>query len=210
MGPPTDAQRRHLHEQGWLIVDDAVPPELLPTLRDAARRLLPRMLHDGEAMAARAPALANDLLRANSQSYLLTPLGGEPCFAEWYGSAELLSYVTAFLERPAEQLCLGDLALFSQTDPSEFNSSWHRDARWVEHRSTGGTAAGERVLVAPDAAADIVAREDRSQLTVAQKGGIGFHLALLDDDHFWIVPRSNHRARTQARVPNQGGPLGLF
>ena len=29
---------------------------------------------------------------------------------------------------------------------------------------------------------------------------MGFHLALLDDDHFEILPGSNRRARTQARA----------
>ena len=123
---PTAAQRQHLHDHGWLIVDDACPAPLLQRLREAAAALAPRV-RSGE-MDARSGKLRNDVLRANSQSYLLTPLGGEPCFAEWYGSRELLRYVTAFLERPAGELCLGDFALFAQREPSEFNSAWHRSA----------------------------------------------------------------------------------
>ena len=72
--------------------------------------------------------------------------------------------------RQVEQLCLGDLALFSQAEPGEFNSSWHRDARWPERTTAGGAAAGER-RVAGDAPAAAVAREDRRRLSVAEKGG---------------------------------------
>ena len=72
-------------------MDDAVPPQLLPRLRDAARRV---------------PALA---AAAGANFRLLTPLDGDPVFAEYYASPELLGYVTGFLQRPLADLALAEV-----------------------------------------------------------------------------------------------------
>ena len=37
MPAPTEPQREHLHEHGWLIVDDAAAPELVARQREAVR-----------------------------------------------------------------------------------------------------------------------------------------------------------------------------
>lgn len=198
-GEATARAKDHLSEHGYVVVDGLVPVELLLRLRAAARRLVPRVRGGGRQLDARVPGLQNDLLRSDSQSYVLTPLGNEPCFAEYYASLDLLRFVTAFLERSADQLCLGDFALFAQREESEFNSSFHRDARWREVTSAGGAAAGERHIDG-DAVTDRVAAEDRRRMTVAEKGGVGFHLALLDDSHFELIPGSHRRARTQAEM----------
>ena len=60
-----------------MIVDDAVPAHLVDGLREAARRV---------------PALQE---AAGDSFRLLTPLDGDPIFAEYYGSAELLGYEAA-------------------------------------------------------------------------------------------------------------------
>eukprot|EP01052_Picozoa_sp_SAG31_P026186 SAG31_NODE_2355_length_5879_cov_6.732526_6_plen_118_part_00 len=44
---------------------------------------------------------------------MLTPLDGEPVFAEYYASEVLLRYVTHFIERPIEHLSLGEFCIFS-------------------------------------------------------------------------------------------------
>ena len=93
-----------------MIVDDAVPAHLVDGLREAARRV---------------PALQE---AAGDSFRLLTPLDGDPIFAEYFGSAELLGYVTGFLQRPLADLSLAEFYLFHQPPGTEGNpgGGWHR------------------------------------------------------------------------------------
>lgn len=88
-GGPSEAQRQHLVEKGYVIIKDAVDPALMPALLEAGRRVAPRI---------RAGEL---------RDRMLTPLDGEPVFAEYYACRELLRYVLHFIQRPIEQLSLG-------------------------------------------------------------------------------------------------------
>eukprot|EP01051_Picozoa_sp_SAG22_P018524 SAG22_NODE_3143_length_1906_cov_1.335916_2_plen_185_part_00 len=101
-----------------VIVTDAVSPELLPQLLAAGRRVAPRV-RSGEL-----------------NSRMLTPLDGEPVFAEYYASPELLRYVTQLIERPTEQLMLAEFCVFSHSpDEPGNNGGWHRDAVWWDEPS---------------------------------------------------------------------------
>ena len=106
-GGPSEAQRAHLAEHGYVIVTDAVDPELMPALLDAGRRVAPR-IRSGEL-----------------RDRMLTPLDGEPVFAEYYACHELLRYVLHFIQRPLEQLALGEFCVFSQAaDAPGRNGGW--------------------------------------------------------------------------------------
>ena len=106
-GGPSEAQRQHLAEHGYVIVEDAVDPALMPALLNAGRRVAPR-IRLGEL-----------------RDRMLTPLDGEPVFAEYYACHELLRYVLHFIQRPLEQLCLGEFCVFSQAaDAPGRNGGW--------------------------------------------------------------------------------------
>ena len=101
-GGPSEAQRQHLAEHGYVIITDAVDPALMPALLDAGRRVAPRI---------RAREL---------RDRMLTPLDGEPIFAQYYACRELLRYVLHFIQRPIEQLSFGEFCVFSQVCVSLF------------------------------------------------------------------------------------------
>ena len=170
---------------------------------------------------------------------MLTPIDGEPVFAEYYGSAALLDYVTHFIQRPAEQLSLGEFCIFSHPpEQAGHNGGWHRDATWWKE-SSGGDSKGrtadrldpasysepdERAIWEaggwdrrPGSPRGIAARgsgrpaicydpgilsshslwrENSLGLARSFAGGVGFHLALVEDDCFELVPGSHKRFRT--------------
>ena len=72
--------RQHLADFGYVIVTDAVNPSMMGELLAAGRRVAPRV-RSGEL-----------------NNRMLTPLDGEPIFAEYYACPELLRYA---LRQPA-------------------------------------------------------------------------------------------------------------
>eukprot|EP01048_Picozoa_sp_COSAG05_P020800 COSAG05_NODE_3644_length_1936_cov_2.143168_1_plen_250_part_00 len=182
-GKPCLEARRHLEEYGYVIVDSAVNPDLLPMLLAAARRVAPRV---------RAGEL---------NSRMLTPLDGEPIFAEYYASSELVDWVQYFIERPLEQLSLSEFCLFSHpADGLANNQGWHRDATWWQETS-GSHSKGRAHDRLNPASYDVSIerqiweagqwdRRPSSPRHIAKRGGVGFHLALVEDDCFEVVPGS--------------------
>jgi hypothetical protein len=105
---------------GYFLVDDLAPPDLLKRLQEAAPRVKAR---------ARSGALD---LHANFAGPgdpwvidgLLTTLSGEPVFAEYMVSPGLLRYAHAFL---GEEIRLGYLGLLTNPYQVDFDLMWHRD-----------------------------------------------------------------------------------
>jgi hypothetical protein len=189
-GGPSEAQRQHLAEHGYVIVEDAVDPALMPALLNAGRRVAPR-IRLGEL-----------------RDRMLTPLDGEPVFAEYYGCHELLRYVLHFIQRPPEQLSLGEFCVFSQAaDGPGVNGGWHRDATWWKERSGADSQGRAYDRTNPASYTEELERQiwedgmwDRrsgSPRSIEARGGVGFHLALVDDDCFELVPGSHKRFRTE-------------
>lgn len=189
-GGPSEAQREHLAEHGYVIITDAVDPALMPALLEAGRRVAPRI---------RAGEL---------RDRMLTPLDGEPVFAEYYACQELLRYVLHFIQRPLEQLSLGEFCVFSQAAGGPgANGGWHRDAVWWKQSSGADSQGRAYDRTNPASYAEVLERQiweedmwDRrsgSPRSIEARGGVGFHLALVDDDCFELVPGSHKRFRTE-------------
>ena len=133
-------------------------------------------------------------------SRMLTPLDGEPAFAEYYASPELLRYVTHLIERPIEQLSLAEFCVFSHPDDEPgHNGGWHRDAVWWDEPSGADSKARTRdrtnILNYDETLERKIweqgqwDRRPGSARSIASKGGVGFHLALVEDDCFEVVVR---------------------
>ena len=187
-GRPTKAQREQLESDGFVIVDDAVDPELVPRLRDAARRAGQRV--------------ESDLI----DRHMLTPRDGEPVFGEYYGSAPLLRYCAGWLQRPISELALAEFCLFYRPPGRPaINRGWHRDSVWWREQPGLSRHANKMDLSNYDEAVErevwVQGQWDRrpgSPRHIEAQRYIGFHLALVDDDCFEIVPGSHRRFRTES------------
>lgn len=90
-----------------MIIADAVDPALMVALLSAGRRVAPR-IRSGEL-----------------RDRMLTPLDGEHIFAQYYACHELLRYILNFIQRPLEDLSLGEFCIFSQAaDGTGHNGGW--------------------------------------------------------------------------------------
>ena len=116
----TKAQQQAFAERGYFIASDAVSPDMVGELRQAARRVKAR-IRAGEL------DLYTDY-RGEGEPYhvsgLIAPQYGEPIFAQYLASEPLLAYVRAQI---GSELRFGSLSMFTNPQNQEFNAPWHRD-----------------------------------------------------------------------------------
>lgn len=141
------------------------------------------------------------------------------CFLEYLGLPSIMDTAQRFLG--GQEMQLGDAAPFVNPTESDFSIGWHRDAQWygAGGGANGPSGSGDRLADfsepterakwemrtydrSPDA--DIRGRmtedDDRrinaSNRTPEGRGRIKWHMPLLPDETFGIVPRSHLRWRT--------------
>ena len=116
----TEAQQQAFAERGYFIASDAVSPDMVEELRQAARRVKARI-------RAGKLDLYTDY-RGEDQPYhisgLIAPQYGEPIFAQYLASEPLLAYVQAQI---GHELRFGSLSMFTNPHDQVFNVPWHRD-----------------------------------------------------------------------------------
>ena len=168
----SEAQIQQYNDQGYFIADDAVAPEMLPTLTEATRRAADKV-RSGEVVDN------TDQIDAGGEGKnpvvifgVMAPEFGEPIFAEYLASEPVQRYVRPFL---GEELRLGWVTVFA-IQGGGYQCGWHRDF-----------GAEER-----DGSYEV----EMEILGRYRKNLLKWHTALVDDPCLWIVPGSQRRYRT--------------
>ena len=157
------------HEQGFVVVDDAVEAEMVDELEAAARRIKEK-IRSGEV------DVCSSVDEDGEPKYiwgLIAPEYGEPVFAEYLICEPLEAYTHAFL---GSELRLGFATIFGTGTGKPYDSTWHRD---LAQKDIGAT------------------EEEEMALLNAAHYGLKWHLALVDDPCFFVVPGSHRRYRTE-------------
>ncbi|KAI8582289.1 hypothetical protein K450DRAFT_228260 [Umbelopsis ramanniana AG] len=174
----TDGRPAHdaMTTDGFVIIDNLIKPELLEPLRQAAERVI-KKARDGEWKERRLVGTPfppwNEGTDVWGVQHLLNPELGEPVFAEWYGSEEMINAVCELLEVKPEELQLELFNMLVNPQDSDFDLPWHRDA------------------IKPKVPAD----EERELLKIPHYG-TQWNTALYDESCLFVVPASHHRIRT--------------
>ena len=159
------------HEQGYVVVDDAVDPDMMDELEAAGRRVRDK-IRAGEVDV-------HSILGENREPQviwgLIAPEFRESIFAEYLISEPVEAYTHAFL---GQELRLGWAVIFCTGNQVPYDSTWHRD------------------LGSADKGAS--AEEELALLNYSQYNLVKWHLALVDDPCFRVVPGSHRRYRTEA------------
>ena len=165
-------QIQQYNDQGYFIADNAVAPEMLPTLTDATRRVADKVrsgeVVDNTDQIGTAGEGKNPIVIMG----VMAPEFNESIFAEYLASEPVERYVRPFL---GEELRLGWVTVFAIKGDG-YQCGWHRDI-----------GAEER-----DGSYDV----EMEILSRYRKNLLKWHTALVDDPCLWIVPGSQRRYRT--------------
>ena len=167
------AQIVQYEDQGYFITDDAVAPEMLPTLTEATRRVADKVRSGEVVDNTNQIGTDGDGKKPIVIFGVMAPEFNEPIFAEYLASEQVERYVRPFL---GEELRLGWVTVFAIKD-SGYQCGWHRDF-----------GAEER-----DGSAEV----EMEILSRYRKNLLKWHTALVDDPCLWIVPGSQRRYRTE-------------
>ncbi|MBT3345489.1 MAG: hypothetical protein HN712_01645 [Gemmatimonadetes bacterium] len=195
----------HLREHSFVIINDFVDSPWIPILREAGRRVT----------EACAPEVGYDRIDA-SKGYvhrtgddepwairgLIHPAFGEPSFADFHGSDEMLGFVDSWcggVDR--EDLALGGMLLWSNPRKKDHALSWHRDVTWW---GTGEAYFSQREVrgEGPEAYSEEVEKKlweeirAKNAKSVDERNGVSMFLALVDDECHELIPGSHNRWRT--------------
>ncbi|HJP33194.1 MAG TPA: hypothetical protein QGF95_21825 [Candidatus Latescibacteria bacterium] len=206
LAAPGGTQQRlaHLQEHGFVIVNDFVDSPWLPVLREAGRRVT-------EACAPgngyrRIDCSKGYVHRAGEQEPwairgLIHPAFGEPSFAQFHGSDELLGFVDSWCDGLGpEDLTMSGMLLWCNPRKNDHALGWHRDGTWwgtgkpyvaQEVRDEGPEAYSEEVEKARWE--EIRANNARA---ISERSGVSMFLALVDDECHELIPGSHDRWRT--------------
>jgi ectoine hydroxylase-related dioxygenase (phytanoyl-CoA dioxygenase family) len=160
--------QRDYDELGYIVVDDAVEPNMLSELLEAAQRVKARV-RAGEVDIYTDTRGEGDPFHINS---LISLEYGEPIFGQYQGSKPLLDYVHSQI---GQDIRIASVGIFTNPHHEAHNVAWHRDDG-IDHTKS------EEVELA-------YLRQPRGELR--------WELALVDDHCLEIVPGSHLRYRTE-------------
>ena len=177
-------QIQQYNDQGYFIADNAVAPEMLPTLTDATRRVADKVrsgeVIDNTDQIGTAGEGKNPIVIMG----IMAPEFNESIFAEYLASEPVEHYVQPFL---GEELRLGWVTVFA-IQGGGYQCGWHRDFG-AEERD------GNYEL-------------EMEILSRYRKNLLKWHTALVDDPCLWIAPGSQRRYRTdherEVLISNKG------
>jgi hypothetical protein len=201
----TPERLAHLQEHGFVIINDFVGNPWIPTLREAGRRLTEAcapeqgysVIDCSKGYVHRAGGDEPWALRG-----LVHPAFGEPCFAEFSGSADFLNFVHSWCNGlEPEEMVMSGLLLWCNPRQSENGPSWHRDVTWWgtgESYFSQREARGEGSEAYSEEVEKLRWEEIRAKnlKTVSERSGVSMFLALVDDECHELVPGSHDRWRT--------------
>lgn len=204
---PTPQQYEQLRDEGLTIVDNAVDPELLPRLRDAARELV--------ALARRREEKGGFAMRHSEDAGpwgirgIYDPAWGaaSKVFTEYMMSQPVLDYAKAFLGAEPDELMLPDTDFVIFCNPPEgYTQGWHRDVRtygdggdWSDDAQRARWAELTGPNLFPSGQNDYTSNNGGLQLR--------WQLALIDtpDSGLGFVSGSHNRYRTLLEDAALGG-----
>lgn len=154
--------------RGYFVVEDAVAPDMLALLLQAARRVKQKV-RSGEVDLFTHRTPEGDAWAVRG---LLAPEFGEPVFADYLMSDPVMKYVAPFL---GSELRLGGVLLFTTPHTADWSGGWHRD--FGKNERDGSYEVEMEILNRP-------------------MNRLKWHLALVDDACLQLVPGSHRRYRT--------------
>ena len=201
----TPERLAHLKEHGFVIITDFVGNPWIPILREAGRRVT-------EGCAQQHGYSKIDCSKAyvhrtgNDEPWairgLIHPAFGEPCFSEFHGSEDFLSFVSSWCHGlQPEDMAMGGMLLWANPREQQNGPSWHRDVTWW---GTGEGYFAQREVrgEGPEAYSEEVERirwkeiQEKNAKSVTERNGVSMFLALTDDECHELIPGSHDRWRT--------------
>ncbi|KAL1915234.1 uncharacterized protein VTP21DRAFT_7510 [Calcarisporiella thermophila] len=169
--------KQQLDEDGYVVVDGLIPPEMEQPLKEACERIIAKARNDEwkhrRIAGVQFPPWPEDGPDVWGIQHVMHPDLGEPIFAQWYGSPALLGAVCDILGVKEEELQLELFNLLINPRESDYQLTWHRDAIPI----------------------DATEEEEREKLKIPHYG-TQWNTALYDDDALIVVPGSHLRVRT--------------
>lgn len=169
----THVQLQHFKDQGYLIIDNAVPKGMLKPLREATDRVTKKTRQG--VWPYKRDAGGGDIWGV---SHLLHPELDEPIFAEYMASPEVIDAVSDLLglrqNAMSTSLQLELVNMLVNPAKHDYEIGWHRD------------------LVR----SDLPPAEELAQLQKVQYG-VQWNTALYDEACLYIVPASHLRPKTE-------------
>ncbi|MBT3603441.1 MAG: hypothetical protein HN521_10290 [Candidatus Latescibacteria bacterium] len=201
----TPERLAHLAEHSFVIINDFVDSPWIPKLREAGRRVTkacaPELgyskLDSSKGYVHRAKANEPWAIRG-----LIHPAFGEPSFAEFHGSTEMLDFVASWCDGlQAEDLTMSGMLLWSNPRQNEHSLSWHRDVTWW---GTGKPYFSQQEVrgEGPEDYSEEVEKvrweeiREKNAKAIRERNGVSMFLALADDECHELIPGSHNRWRT--------------
>ena len=155
------------NDRGYFIIDDVVPGEMLDELEAATHRVRAKVM--SQELDVGENYGSGD---PHSIHGMWAPEYGEQIFQHYLTSAPVIEMAQLF---HGPELRLGYVHLWNCNDGSSYDTGWHRDLAQAERDAD---------------------EEEEMKLLRRPKRHLKWHLALVDDGFFSIVPGSQHRPRT--------------
>ncbi|KAI9459012.1 hypothetical protein HD554DRAFT_2207045 [Boletus coccyginus] len=173
-------------DQGYVLVPNLIPPDLLPTLRMACDRAVAKTRTGAwphrRTVGKQFPPFGDSNPDSWGVQHVMHPALGEPVFARWYTSEGVRTAAAALLGCDAGALQMELFNLLINPLNHDFALRWHRD----------------------DVRENATAEEEREALAVWSHGVrppevspfLGKNSALYEDACLYLVPKSHKVPRT--------------
>ncbi len=201
----TPERLAHLEEHGFVIITDFVNNPWIPILREAGRRVTEACQSEqvySKINCSRGYVHRTENWEPWAIRGLIHPAFGEPCFAEFQGSEDFLSFVHSWCQGLSpENMVLGDMLLWCNPRRHENGPSWHRDATWWGDGKPYFSQEAEGRYT-PEDYAEAVEKVRWEEIraehkkSIAERNNVSIFLALADDEYHELIPGSHNRWRT--------------
>jgi len=201
----TPERLAHLEEHGFVIINDFVDSPWIEVLREAGRRVTDACAPENaytKLDTSRGYVHRADQDEPWAIRGLIHPAFEEPCFAEFLGSDEFLTFVDSWcggVDR--EDLVLGHMLLWANPRKNENALGWHRDLSWwgtgerkPSQRDDRATNVDEYTEEVERKRWEEIRADNKKSIT--ERNGVSVFLALVDDECHELIPGTHNRWRT--------------
>ncbi|KAI8986952.1 hypothetical protein BDB01DRAFT_849116 [Pilobolus umbonatus] len=165
-----------LNDEGYVVIDDLISPDLFTRLRDACDRAVERA-RKGEWKYTRLVGTQFPPWKEGTDiwgiQHVMHPQLNEPVFAEYYGSNAIQQAVCELLDTQPSQLQMELFNLLIQPSQTDYELKWHRDGISVN-----------------------ASEEEEEKFLSIPHNGTQWNTALYEDSCLLLVPSSHNRVRT--------------
>ena len=163
-----DAHKTAYRREGYLVLEDAIPPDRLAAARDCYEETLETALRLGVAPRDESTGF----LKAHRFQNPHHPALARAALMDTLAAPAIMSFVH---ELYADDVAMHGIAAFAMNEEYDYQGPWHRDSYF---------------LWGKDSPMEKQVRED------ATVPSTQILVALEDDDSFWFVPGSHNRLNT--------------